>query len=256
MGATDDLAAIAERCARDGLWFHVDAAFGALAMLSPVLRPLFGGIERADSVAFDFHKWAQVPYDAGCVVVRDAAQHHAAFARPAAYLGRHVRGLAGGEPWPVDLGPELSRGFRALKVWMMLKTYGADRIAAVVETCCALAQRLAATVAADARLELAAPVALNVVCFRYVAADDAMQLAIAAELQESGEVVLSTTIVQGRTVLRAAIVNHRTCLQDIDAIVPAVLRVGSRVSATVLQAQPGMSVRSPSPLAKAWQTEP
>ncbi len=233
MGATDDLAAIADRCRRDGLWFHIDAAFGALAMLSPALRPLFAGIERADSVAFDFHKWAQVPYDAGCVVVRDAAAHHAAFARPVAYLGRHARGLAGGEPWPVDLGPELSRGFRALKVWMSLKSYGADRIARVVETCCALAQRLAAAVEADTRLQLAAPVALNIVCFRYVRGDDAMQAAIAADLQEAGDVVLSTTILQERTVLRAAIVNHRTCRQDIDMIVPAVLRVGSRLSTTI-----------------------
>ena len=228
IGATDDLAALADRCARDGLWFHVDAAFGATAMLSPALRPLFAGLERADSVAFDFHKWAQVPYDAGCIVVRDADAHRAAFARSVAYLGRHARGLAGGEPWPVDLGPELSRGFRALKVWMTLKTCGAERMARIVENCCALAQRLAAAVAAEPRLELAAPVALNIVCFRYAAGDNAMQAAIAADLQEAGSFVLSTTILQERTVLRAAMVNHRTTRQDIDAIVPAVLAAGGK----------------------------
>ncbi len=127
-GAIDDLAGLSDLCRAEGLWFHVDAAFGALAMLSPALRPLLAGIERADSVAFDFHKWMQVPYDAGCIVVRDAAAHRAAFARAADYLQRDARGLAAGEPWPVDLGPELSRGFRALKVWMTLKVYGADRL--------------------------------------------------------------------------------------------------------------------------------
>jgi glutamate/tyrosine decarboxylase-like PLP-dependent enzyme len=228
MGATDDLAALADRCAREGMWFHVDAAFGATAMLSPTLRPLFNGLERADSVAFDFHKWAQVPYDAGCIVVRDADAHRAAFARSVAYLGRHTRGLAGGEPWPVDLGPELSRGFRALKIWMTLKTYGADRMGRVVEDCCALAQRLARAIEVEPLLELAAPVALNVVCFRYAAGDDAMQVAIAADLQEAGSFVLSTTILQGRTVLRAAFVNHRTAGQDADAIVPAVLAAGGQ----------------------------
>jgi glutamate/tyrosine decarboxylase-like PLP-dependent enzyme len=230
-GATDDLAALAALCARHRLWFHVDAAFGAVAMLSAALRPLFAGMERADSVAFDFHKWAQVPYDAGCIVVRDPAAQRAAFARHATYLSRHARGLAAGEPWPVDLGPELSRGFRALKVWMTLSAYGADRIAGVVEQCCGLAQRLAATIGAEPRLALAAPVALNIVCFRLADGDDALQAAIAADLQEAGEVVLSTTVLHGQTVLRAAFVNHRTEARDVDAIVPAVLRAGAAARA-------------------------
>ena len=226
-GAIDDLAAIAQCCERHGLWFHVNAAFAAIAMLSAKLRPGLRGIERADSVAFDYHKWAQVPYDAGCIVVRDAAAQRAAFARPAAYLGREMRGLAAGEPWPVDLGPELSRGFRALKVWMTLKTYGADRLGGVVEHCCALAQRLARRIDGEAALELAAPVTLNIVCFRYRAGDDAMQAANAADLQESGAVVLSTTVLEGRIVLRAAIVNHRTRTEDVDAIVTAVVAAGA-----------------------------
>ena len=109
VGAIDDLRGIAGVCAEERLWMHVDAAFGAVGMLSPSLRPLFAGMERADSVAFDWHKWAQVPYDAGCIVVRDAKAHQAAFARTAAYLRREEKGLAAGAPWPVDLGPELSR---------------------------------------------------------------------------------------------------------------------------------------------------
>ncbi len=227
-GAIDDLAAIAAICAAQGLWFHVDAAFGAVAMLSPALRPLFDGMQRADSVAFDFHKWAQVPYDAGCIVVRDAAAHRAAFARPADYLRREARGLAAGEPWPVDLGPELSRGFRALKVWMTLKLYGADRLGQVAENSCALARRLAAAIDAAASLEMAAPVPLNIVCFRYRPGDDAMQAAIAADLQEAGDAVLSTTTLNGRLVLRAAFINHRTGKRNVDALVLAVLAAGER----------------------------
>ena len=122
----DDLAALADFAAREHLWFHVDGAFGRPRCWRRSLRPLLAGIERADSVAFDFHKWAQVPYDAGCIVVRDAAAQVAAFGAEAAYLRREQRGLAGGGVWPCDLGPDLSRGFRALKVWMTLRVYGAD----------------------------------------------------------------------------------------------------------------------------------
>ena len=223
IGAIDDLAGLAEMCRENGLWFHVDAAFGAMAMLSDRLRPLLRGIEQADSVAFDFHKWMQVPYDAGCIVVRDQAALRAAFVRQADYLRPTGRGLAAGEPWPVDLGPELSRGFRALKVWMTIRTYGADRLGAVVEHCCALAQRLAATIARTPELELVAPVALNIVCFRVAGGDDATQEGIASWLQEAGRSVLSTTTLGGRRVLRAAIVNHRTRAADVDAIVSDVL---------------------------------
>ena len=185
IGAIDDLAGLAQLCRESGLWFHVDAAFGAMAMLSERLRPLLRCIEQADSVAFDFHKWMQVPYDAGCIVVRDQAVLQAAFARRADYLRPTGCGLAAGEPWPVDLGPELSRGFRALKVWMTIRTYGADRLAVVVEHCCALAQRLGATIARTPELELAAPVALNIVCFRVRGCDDATQVRVASLLQES-----------------------------------------------------------------------
>ena len=220
-GAIDDLTQMAQVCEEHRLWFHVDAAFGAIAMLSPVLRPLLTGIERANSVAFDFHKWAQVPYDAGCIVVRDPAAHQAAFAHEAAYLRRETRGLAAGRPWPVDLGPELSRGFRALKVWMTVKAYGTDRLGEVAARCCALARRLASAIDDEPLLELMAPVRLNIVCFRYHPGDDAFQATIAADLQELGQVVLSTTTITGRTVLRAAFVNHRSDEGDADAVIRA-----------------------------------
>ena len=113
-GAIDDLPGIAALAAAEGLWFHVDGAFGALARMSPELSPRLAGIELADSLAFDFHKWAHAPYDAGCVLVRDGALHRAAFATEPSYLARFDRGTAAGPPWFADLGPDLSRGFREI----------------------------------------------------------------------------------------------------------------------------------------------
>jgi glutamate/tyrosine decarboxylase-like PLP-dependent enzyme len=226
-GAIDDLDGLATVCRREGLWFHVDAAFGAMAMLSPRLRPLLSGVEQADSVAFDFHKWAQVPYDAGCILVRDPARALDTFAQDADYLRREMRGLAGGHPWPCDLGPDLSRGFRALKVWMTLSAYGADALGAVVERCCALAGRLGAAVEAHEALELLAPVRLNIVCFRVRALDDAGNAALVVALHEAGSFAPSTTRIGGRLAIRAAIVNHRTDARDIDGLLRAVLSASS-----------------------------
>jgi aromatic-L-amino-acid decarboxylase len=228
-GAVDDLAALADIAAQEALWFHVDGAFGATALLAPALRPLLAGIERADSIAFDFHKWMQVPYDAGCIVVRDAACQIATFGAEAAYLRRERRGLAGGEVWPCDLGPDLSRGFRALKVWMTLRTYGADALGQVVQRSCDLAAALAARVDREPALERLAPVTLNIVCFRYRAEAgdlDRLNREIVADLQETGIAAPSTTTVNGVLAIRAALVNHRTTWDDIEIMLDAVLRFG------------------------------
>ena len=227
-GAVDDLRTLAEISATEKLWFHVDAAYGAGAMLSDRLRPLLAGIERADSAAFDFHKWLRVPYDAGCLVVRDETAHRAAFERPAAYLSREDRGLAGGDFWPCDYGPDLSRGFRALKVWMTICSYGTDRLAQVAEQTCDLARYLAARVEQEPLLDLVAPVRLNIVCFRHRLVDDRGQTGIVADLQEAGIAAPSTTMIAGQTVIRAAFVNHRTRQEDVDALVDGVLRVAAR----------------------------
>ncbi len=216
-------------CRDEELWFHVDGAFGALAILSPELAPHLAGIEQADSIALDFHKWGQVPYDAGFLMVRDGEKHRDAFAAPAAYLRRETRGLAAGSSWPCDLGPDLSRGFRALKTWFTLKTYGTEKLGAVIARCCALARYLEARVVAEPRLELLAPAGLNIVCFRYRAGDaDAVNGEIVINLQESGIAAPSTTVLDGRLAIRAAIVNHRTDVGDIDRLVAAVLEFGAR----------------------------
>jgi len=228
VGAVDDLQALADLARREQLWFHVDGAYGALGMLAPDVAPLLTGIERADSLAFDFHKWGQVPYDAGFLLVRDGARHMEAFAAPAAYLRREARGLAGGSPWPCDFGPDLSRGFRALKTWFTFKVHGAEAIGQAISNTCRLARYLALQVRAHPQLELLAPVALNVVCFRYRCADpDNINREIVADLHESGIAVPSTTSVDGKLAIRAAIVNHRTEVQDIDALLAAVLAIGA-----------------------------
>ncbi len=231
IGAIDDLVVLSELCREEKLWFHVDGAFGALGVLSPSIAPRLAGLERADSVALDFHKWGQVPYDAGFLLVRDGQRQLDAFAAPAAYLRRETRGLAAGSPWPCDLGPDLSRGFRALKTWFTLKAFGTQRLGAMIERTCALARYLEEKVSAEPRLELMAPAQLNIVCFRY-RSDDANRInsEIVADVQESGIAAPSTTMLDGKLAIRAAIVNHRTDTPDLDALVAAVLEFGARRS--------------------------
>jgi aromatic-L-amino-acid decarboxylase len=229
IGAIDDLRALASLCREQGLWFHVDGAYGALGVLSPELAPRLAGLEDADSIALDFHKWGQVPYDAGFLLVRDGDRHREAFAAPAAYLRRETRGLAANSPWPCDLGPDLSRGFRALKTWFTLKTFGTERLGAVITRSCALARYLKARISAEPRLELLAPVELNIVCFRYCANNpDRVNREIVIDIQESGIAAPSTTLIDGRLAIRAAIVNHRTEACDVDALVAAVLEFGAQ----------------------------
>ncbi|MGA3373905.1 MAG: pyridoxal-dependent decarboxylase [Terracidiphilus sp.] len=231
-GAIDDLAGLADLCRREKLWFHVDGAFGALAKLAPDLAAKVSGMERADSVAFDFHKWGQAPYDAGFILVRDGEAHKNAFTFPAAYLQRAECGLAAGSPWPCDFGPDLSRGFRALKVWFTLKVFGVDALGASISRTCALARYLEARIAATPELELMAPVELNIVCFRYLVGgwsdeeSNRVNGEIVVRLQESGIVAPSTTKIGGRMVIRAAIVNHRTSRAEIDALVENALALG------------------------------
>lgn len=253
VGAIDDLAALADIAHKEGMWFHVDGAYGALALLAPDLAPRLAGIECADSVAFDFHKWGQVPYDAGFLLVRDGELHRATFASPAAYLRRETRGLAAGSPWPCDFGPDLSRGFRALKTWFTLKVYGQEKLGRAISGTCALARYLGQRIQASSKLELLAPVSLNVVCFRYrweppdrgqeetsddttnderrrADEEDRINAEIVVNLQESGLVAPSTTILGNRLAIRAAIVNHRTTSDDIDALVRTTIAAGDRRS--------------------------
>ncbi|MHB1301105.1 MAG: pyridoxal phosphate-dependent decarboxylase family protein [Burkholderiales bacterium] len=230
-GAVDDLDAIADFAAREGLWFHVDGAYGALGMLAPDIAPRLAGILRADSIAFDFHKWGQVPYDAGFVLVRDGELHRSAFASDAAYLRRESRALAAGSPWPCDFGPDLSRSFRALKTWFTIKVFGTEMIGQAISGTCDLARYLKKRIEKAEQLELLAPVSLNIVCFRYKCREpDRVNAEIVARLQESGIAAPSTIILDGRLAIRAAIVNHRSNRSDIDAFVDAAIDFGNSLT--------------------------
>jgi aromatic-L-amino-acid/L-tryptophan decarboxylase len=233
-GAIDDLEALAALAKRENLWFHVDGAFGALGMLSEKIAPRLKGIEKADSIAFDFHKWGQVPYDAGFFLVRDGKAHKDTFANPAAYLRREARGLAGGEHWPCDFGPDLSRGFRALKTWFTFKAHGRARLGEMIQSRCELAKALEARILTEARLELLSRTELNIVCFRYRAWDaDEVNAAIVGDLQESGVAAPSTTTIHGKLAIRVALVNHRTEMRDLEAMLKAVLEFGARREQTL-----------------------
>jgi len=236
-GAIDDLPALARICREEGLWFHVDGAFGAIAALSERLRPLTAGMVEADSLAFDLHKWLSVPHEAGCILVRDEAAHRKSFTLTPDYLMKMKRGLAAGAPWYSDYGLELSRNFKALKVWMMFKADGIDKYARMVEKNVAQAQYLKRLVDEAAELERLAPVSLNVVCFRYVAAgldDEALNdlnRELLLRLHESGIAAPSYTLLNGRYALRVANVNHRSQREDFDILVAAVLRLGRELVA-------------------------
>ena len=237
-GATDDLEALADLCAAEKLWLHVDGAFGALAVLDPKGREIVRGMERADSIAFDLHKWMYLPYDVGCVLMRDREKHKAAFSVQASYLTKLEGGVAAGPGLFTDYEPQLSRGFRALKVWMNLKAYGLDAFARQIGQNLAQAQYLKVRIEREPELELLAPVPLNLVNFRYrgegltAAALDALNGRILIALQERGIAVPSSTMLKGRFAIRVAITNHRSRREDFDALVEGVLDLGRELRVT------------------------
>ena len=238
-GAIDPLDALADIAAEHELWFHVDGAFGALAYLAPKLRPLIVGMKRADSLAFDLHKWGSAPIEVGCVLVRSETAHHDAFALVPDYLKHQARGAAGGPVWFSEYGLQLSRGFRALKVWMQLKTYGADHLGRIIQQNVDQADYLRRLVEQAPELELLAPVALNIVCFRFIAPDlhdkqlNVLNEELLIRIQETGVAVPSGTSLAGRYAIRCAIVNHRSRREDFDLFVEEVVRIGRALMATV-----------------------
>jgi aromatic-L-amino-acid decarboxylase len=240
-GAIDPLLEIADLCEREGLWFHVDAAYGGPAAFTDDLGPSFAGIERADSIAFDPHKWLYTPLTGGCVLVRDVDHLPESFSYTASYTyqdkERTGRGIDAGQ-----LGPQFSRGFWAFKVWLSLLAHGRRAYATRISHDAALARYLGAQAEARPDFELVCPVGLSICCFRYVPPDlpagpgrdaylDHLNERLVTDVQQDGRVFFSNAILRGRFVLRVCIVNFRTEAEDIDAVLDVAAEIGARLDA-------------------------
>ncbi len=232
-GAIDDLNALADLCRREDLWLHVDGAIGAVAVLADNVKAQLAGIERADSVALDLHKWMHMPFEAGCILVRNEDAHRRTFALTPEYLAHETRGLAAGTLWFSDYGLQLSRQFRALKVWMSIKEHGLERFGRMIARNVDQAHYFGCLVEAAPDLELVAPIGLDIVCFRFnpgAVADEALDginKEILMQLHEQGIAVPSYTTLHGRYCLRIAIANHRSTLEDFDLLAREVRRLGN-----------------------------
>lgn len=239
-GAIDDLRALAALAAEEDLWFHVDGCIGALIAIAPRNASLVVGLEQADSIALDPHKWLHAPFEAGCALVKDASAHRNTFAVTPEFLKSAPRGLASGE-WLHDYGLQTSRGFRALKIWMALKEHGVEKFGRLIDQNIAQARYLTGLIEAEPALELAAPTTISIVSFRHRlegASDErlkAFNTEIMLRLQEEGIAALSDTTVQGRHCLRVAIANHRTRREDLDLLVRETLRLGREIASVMTQ---------------------
>ncbi|MEI2301296.1 pyridoxal phosphate-dependent decarboxylase family protein [Ensifer sp. MJa1] len=234
-GAIDDLQALADLAAEQHLWLHVDGCIGALLKLAPENRWRVAGIEKADSIALDPHKWLHAPFEAGCVLVRDAATHRGTFAVTPEYLESSTRGLASA-PWLFDYGLQTSRGFRALKIWMALMEHGVEKFGRLIDQNIAQGHYLSDLIEAEPLLELVAPTNINIVCFRFrpkgVETDElkAINIEIMLQLQDEGTAMISDTTVHGEHCLRVAVNNHRTRREDLKLFVEEVVRLGCAIA--------------------------
>jgi aromatic-L-amino-acid/L-tryptophan decarboxylase len=231
-GAIDPLPEMAALCREFGLWFHVDGAYGGLAAVLPDAPDAFAGLREADSVAVDPHKWLYAPLEAGCALVRDPEKLRAAFAYHPVYYHFGVEATN-----YFDLGPQNSRGFRALKVWLALQEVGREGYERMISDDIHLARALFERISQYAELD-ALTQSLSITTFRFVPTDlnsgdekaanylDELNLELLTRLQSSGEAYLSNAVVHGKFALRACIVNFRTSLEDIEALLPIVVRIG------------------------------
>jgi len=232
-GAIDDLKALKLLCKKYDLWFHIDGAFGALAKLTDQYKEKLKPIEEADSVAFDLHKWMYMPYEVGCVLIRNNEAHRNAFSFAPNYLMTHEEGLASGPDSFNNFGIELSRGFKALKVWMSIKEQGIKKYAEQIEKNIQQAEYLTDLVNENNTLELLAPTSLNIVCFRFVSSNktkeelNQLNKDIVMKLQVSGIASPSSTILDGNYAIRVAITNHRSITSDFDLLINETIKLGN-----------------------------
>lgn len=229
-GAIDDLPALADLAKEGGLWLHVDGCIGALAAIAPKHGGKLVGLDRADSVALDPHKWLHAPFEVGCCLIKNQAQHVDTFALSQAYLEKEPRGIAAAD-WLHDFGIQTSRGFRALKVWMSLKEHGVEKFGRLIDQNIAQAEYLAERIRGSQDMELLAEPVLDIVCFRIRPPDlseariEDLNREVMLRLQEDGIAALSDTRVGSTYALRCAISNHRTRMSDIDVLMEEMSRL-------------------------------
>ena len=237
-GAIDDMPAMRALADEFGLWLHIDGAFGSLAAMATRDHTLVAGQEQADSIAFDLHKWGYLPFEAACVLVRDPDGQTDTYASDVTYLNGMQGGLAVDITYFADRGLQLSRGFRALKVWMALKHHGSDLIGAMIQKNIDQARYLESLVRAHPDLELLSGASLNIVCLRYVASGfddealDTLNQNILVQLQESGVAIPSHGVIRGRFAIRVCNTNHRTQMEDMDILIDAIVKEGQKALET------------------------
>jgi glutamate/tyrosine decarboxylase-like PLP-dependent enzyme len=228
-GAIDPLDAIADVCADAGLWLHVDGSYGALAAQSPHVDGAMAALGRADSLALDPHKWLYAPLDVGCLLVRKAVALRRAFSEGAGYIDVVAdREMSEFAYW--DYSPELSRRFRALKIWFILKLHGTRALQAAIDHNITTARHLADCIDASDDFERMAPAPLSIVCFRARAGDDAFNRRLMVEVQRDGDSYVSNAILGGRFALRACLVNFRTGPADVERLLASIRRVIARMA--------------------------
>ncbi|MCB0119337.1 MAG: aminotransferase class V-fold PLP-dependent enzyme, partial [Anaerolineales bacterium] len=234
-GAIDDLNALADICEKEDLWFHIDGAIGAVAVLAENVNPKLKGIERANSVALDLHKWMHMPIEVGCAIIRSEKAHRDTFSLTPEYLAHETRGIAAGNIWFNDYGLQLSRNFRALKVWMSIKEHGLDRFGRMMARNVEQAHYFGQLVEKDSKMELLAPIGLDIVCFRFNPggmdedALNALNKEILMQLHEKGIAAPSYTTLGKTYCLRIAISNHRSTFEDFDLLAREVVRLGNEI---------------------------
>ncbi|MFX0013443.1 MAG: pyridoxal phosphate-dependent decarboxylase family protein [Promethearchaeota archaeon] len=238
-GAIDDLKALADIAKQHDMWFHIDGAFGALTRIAPKSYHLADGMELADSIAVDFHKWFHTNYAVGCVLVKSHKDHFDSFAVVPEYLAHGTRGVGGPEIWYSDYGFELSGEFKTLKIWMSMKEHGIEKFGQLVEQNIQQAKHLTELIEKEDKLELLAPTAMNIVCFRFKNEEMDLEILnklneeIVLQLQERGIAVPSHTRLNGKYAIRVAITNHRTKKEDLRTFIKAVKRIAQELEAII-----------------------
>lgn len=231
-GAFDDLEALVAIRDRENMWLHIDGAFGAFAKFVPDLAHLVEAMKKADSLAFDMHKWMSLPFEVGCVLVQNQQAHYETFTLTPDYLDHGTRGAGAAPIWLSDYGLQLSRNFRALKVWMSIKAHGLNHYKEVIQQNIQQTRYFANLVDEHPQLERTASVPLNIVCFRFVSDElsdeqlNTLNQELLLRLQESGVAIVSNSTLQGKYSLRMAHVNHRSLESDFDLLVKTVVELG------------------------------